>query len=198
MRPGAGLEGTVGAEAGLGLAAVVLGLTCPVDVVLVGEDADEVGLVVDALLEEPEHFLVGRVALGAGVDDVDLAAFLAPPAFEVIDEELVAVDRVAQDEGVAEHEDAEGARILRRGGHRIVAQAELVDVELDAELGGAAGDALPRGLAPAELVVELVQDRLGPEVGEEAQTAFEQDEGDEEARGEGQEDVERTHGVGLG
>ena len=172
--------------------AVVGELAVPVEIVLVRHDHDDVGLELGTMLLEPGHLLVRRIALGARVDHVDTAALALPPALEQVDEEVVALDRVAQHERITEYEHALCVHGLRRALHRIVAQSELVDVEVRRELARLAHDVRARDLAPARVRVETVQRRLRS-FSHQAQAALEHQRREQRAHGEAQEHIDSAH-----
>ena len=62
---------------------------------------------------------------------LNLAAFGLPLLLKDVDEQVFAIDRVPQREGVTKHDDAEGAGRLSETGHRVIAQTKSVGFESD-------------------------------------------------------------------
>ena len=111
----------------------------------------------------------------------------------LIDEEIVAVHGVAKGEGVTQAEDAEGIGRLGPVRHGVVPQAESVDGDLGRVLAPGAAHGEARDLRPAQIRIEAVQGRLGPEA-HQAQATLQDQPHEEQADRDGEKDVERAHG----
>jgi hypothetical protein len=111
-----------------------------------------------------------------------------------VDEVVAAVDRVAEHEGVADHQHAPRALGLRAREVRVAAQAERVDREGDRVLARALARRLVAAFHPAEVAVGLVDgdDRLRQRHGQNAQAGLEQQHEDHQRDDPAEEDRERT------